>query len=138
MFPARVISRRGNIERPSKSPGLNACDYFLWIYLKSKVHEKKPRTTEDLKQNIREEMAAIPPTMLQRVKQNLQKRLLGECVDNNGRHLTEKIIAKKGGGGECLIFCFLIPICLLITIRFLHLCVLYTVDSLSLVWIILD
>jgi hypothetical protein len=90
MFPARVISRRGTIEWPARPPDLNACDFFLWRYLKSKVYEKKPRTTEDLKQNIREEVAAIPPTMVQRVMQNL----LGECVDNNGRHLTDTIVKK--------------------------------------------
>jgi hypothetical protein len=39
-----------------------------------------------LKQNRREEIAAISPTMLQRVKQNFQKRL-EKCVDK-GRHLT--------------------------------------------------
>ena len=44
----------------------------------------------DLKQNIREEVAAISPNMLQQVKQNFQKRL-GECVDNNGRHLTDTV-----------------------------------------------
>jgi hypothetical protein len=59
----------------------------------SKVYEKKPRTTEDLKQNISEEVAAIPPTMLQRVMQSFQKRLR-ECVDNNGRHLTDAIFRK--------------------------------------------
>jgi hypothetical protein len=94
MFSARVISRRGHIEWPARSPDLNACDFFLWGYLKSKVYEKKPRTTEDLKQNIKEEVAAIPPTMVQRVMQNFQKRLLGECVDNNGRHLTDTIVKK--------------------------------------------
>jgi hypothetical protein len=94
MFPARVISRRGNIEWPARSPDLNTCDFFLWGYLKSKVYEKKPRTTEDLKQNIRKEVAAVPPTMLQRVMQNFQIRLLGECVDNNGRHLTDTIFNK--------------------------------------------
>jgi hypothetical protein len=65
MFPARVISRRGNIEWPARSPNLNGCDFFLWGYLKSKVYEKKQRTTDELKQNIREEVAAISPTMLQ-------------------------------------------------------------------------
>jgi hypothetical protein len=94
MLPARVISRRGNIEWPARSPDLNACDFFLWGYLKSKVCEKKPKTTEDLKQNIREAVAAIPPTMLQRVMQNFQKRLR-ECVDNNGRHLTDTIFRKR-------------------------------------------
>jgi len=93
MFPARVISRRANIEWPARSPDLNTCDFFLWGYLKSKVYEKKPRTTEYLKQNIRDEVAAISPTMLQRVMRNFQKRLR-ECVDNNGRHLTDTIFKK--------------------------------------------
>jgi hypothetical protein len=75
-----MISRRGNIEWPAKSYNLNACDFFLWRYLKSKVYEKKPRTTEDLKRNIGEEVASVPPTMLQRVMQNFQKRLLGNVL----------------------------------------------------------
>jgi hypothetical protein len=53
--------------------------FFLRGYLKSKVYEKKPRTTVDLKQNIREEVAAISPNMLQQVMQNFQKRLRGMC-----------------------------------------------------------
>ena len=65
----------------------------LRISQESKVYEKKPRTTVDLKQNIREEVAAISPTMLQRVMQNFQKRL-GECVDNMGRHLTDTVFRK--------------------------------------------
>jgi hypothetical protein len=94
MFPPHVISRRGNIEWPARSPDLNTCDYFLWRYLKIKVYKKKPRTTEDLKQDIREEVAAIPPTMLQRVMQKFLTRVLGECVNNNGRHLTDTIFKK--------------------------------------------
>jgi hypothetical protein len=39
------------------------------------VYENKPRTTVDLKQNIGEEVAAISPTMLQQVMQNIQKSL---------------------------------------------------------------
>jgi hypothetical protein len=57
------------------------------------VYEKKPRTTVDLKQNFREEVAAISPNMLQRVMQNFQKSF-GECVDNKGRHLTYTIFRK--------------------------------------------
>jgi hypothetical protein len=65
MLPARVISQRGNIEWPARSPNLNACNFFLWGYLKSKAYEEKPRTMVDLKQNIRDKVAAISPTMLQ-------------------------------------------------------------------------
>jgi hypothetical protein len=57
------------------------------------VYEKKPRTTVDLKQYIREEVAAVSPKMLQRVMQNFQKRLW-ECVDNKGRHITDTIFRK--------------------------------------------
>jgi hypothetical protein len=57
------------------------------------VYEKKPRTTEDLKQQIREEVAAVSPNMLQRVMQNFQKRL-GESVDNKGRHFTDALFKK--------------------------------------------
>jgi hypothetical protein len=57
------------------------------------VYEKKPKTTVGSKQNIREEVAAISPNMLQRVMQNFQKRL-GECVDNKGRHLTDIVFRK--------------------------------------------
>jgi hypothetical protein len=56
------------------------------------VYEKKPRTTVDLKQNIRGEVAAISPNMLQRVLQNFQK-LLREIVDK-GRHSTDTVFRK--------------------------------------------
>jgi hypothetical protein len=56
------------------------------------VYEKKPRTTVDMKQNIKEEVAAVSPNMLQRVKQNFQKSL-GECVDK-GRHFTYTVFRK--------------------------------------------
>jgi hypothetical protein len=49
------------------------------------MYEKKPRTTVHLKQNIREEVAAISPNVLQRVMQNFQKRL-GKCVDRTPPH----------------------------------------------------
>jgi hypothetical protein len=93
MFPAHVISRRWNIEWPTRSPDLNACDFFLWGYFKSKMYEKKPRTMVDLKQNIRDKVAAISSTMLQRVVQNFQK-CWRECVNNKGRHLTDTIFRK--------------------------------------------
>jgi hypothetical protein len=93
MFPARVISQRGTTEWPARWPDLNACDFFLWGYLTSKVYEKKPRTRVDLKQNIRDKVAAISPTMLQRAMQDFQK-CSQECVDNNGHHLTGTIFRK--------------------------------------------
>ena len=37
-----------------------ACDFFLWGYLESKVYVRKPRTVDDLKVSIREEIATVP------------------------------------------------------------------------------
>jgi hypothetical protein len=51
------------------------------------VYEKKPGATVDLKQNIREEVAAISPNMLQRVIQNFQKHLR-ECVNKDATSQT--------------------------------------------------
>jgi len=46
----------------------------------------------DLKQNIREEVAAVSPNVLQQAMQNFQK-CLGECVDK-GRHVTDTVFRK--------------------------------------------
>jgi hypothetical protein len=43
------------------------------------VYGKKTRTTVDLKQNIREEVAVISPNILQRVMQNFHGTLRGMC-----------------------------------------------------------
>jgi hypothetical protein len=56
------------------------------------VYEKKQRATVDLKQNIRDEVAAISSTMPQRVMQNFQKRLR-ERVDKE-HHLTDTTFRK--------------------------------------------
>ena len=48
------ISRKpiNGIDWPARSPDLNPCDFFLWGYLKSKVYCPKPRTLDDLENNI--------------------------------------------------------------------------------------
>ena len=46
------------------SSRVSACDFFLWGYLKSKVYVRKPRTVDDLKVSIREEIASVPQEML--------------------------------------------------------------------------
>jgi hypothetical protein len=59
-FPQPIISRGSDVPLPACSPDLPACDYFLWGYLKSKVFFSKPRTIAELKQRMKEEIAAIP------------------------------------------------------------------------------
>lgn len=93
-FPGCLISRNGDFPWPARSPDLTAPDFFLWGYLKAKVFkENPPRTTDDLKNRIRQEVTNIPLEMLRDVMGNFVLRLR-QCVENNGRHLTDVIFKK--------------------------------------------
>jgi len=72
------------------SSRVSACDFFLWSYLKSKVYVRNPRTVDDLKISIREEIATVPQEMLVNVTQNFEERLR-TCVRQEGRHLSDII-----------------------------------------------
>lgn len=93
-FPGRLISLRGDLRWPARSPDLAPCDYFLWGYLKSIVFNDRPRTLDHLKNNIRQAIANIPIDMLERVEQNFRVRLT-QCIDNNGHHLADVIFKTK-------------------------------------------
>ncbi|XP_069359553.1 histone-lysine N-methyltransferase SETMAR-like [Maniola hyperantus] len=93
MFPEKLISRRGDIPWPPRSPDLSPADFFLWGYLKSRVYIDKPNTLRQLKEKIIEEMSAISRPLCRRVFENFRTRL-DECKNRNGGHLDE-IIFKK-------------------------------------------
>ena len=90
MFPGHLISLRGDIGWPDRSPDLNPCDFFLRGYLKSKVYSNCPQSIEQLKDAIRQEITAIPHEMTRRVIDNFRERLR-QCIDNNRSHLTDLI-----------------------------------------------
>ena len=90
MFPSRLVSLRGDIGWPARSPDLTPCDIFLWGYLKAEVYKHRPQTLKALKDAIREEVAAIPPEMTNKVMENFRERLR-QCIANNGRYLSEVI-----------------------------------------------
>ena len=83
----RIAFRRCPLAPPPRSPDLSACDFFLWGYLKSKVYVQKPRTVDDLKVSIREEIATVPQEMLVIVIQSSEESLR-TCVRQEGRHLS--------------------------------------------------
>ena len=64
LFCNLFISRKpiNGIDWPARSPDLNNCDFFLWGYLKSKVYCPKPRTLDDLENNI----GLLQPSMILR------------------------------------------------------------------------
>ena len=71
-FGSRVISKR---LRPPRSLDLTPPDFFLWGSLSGKVYWNKPRTVEDLKENIQREIAAIPPDMLADTFRNMERHV---------------------------------------------------------------
>ena len=73
LFPGRLMSKSGDLDWPPRSPDLTPADFFLWGYLKSKVYVNKPRTVEELKDNIREEIAAILAEILAKTMENAAK-----------------------------------------------------------------
>lgn len=93
IFPNKLISRRGDINWPPRSPDLTPMDFFLWGYVKSKVYANKPTSLAQLKENIRHEMAAITETTCRAVIGNFSARL-NECRERNGLHLDDVIFKK--------------------------------------------
>jgi hypothetical protein len=69
---------------PARSPDLYPCDFYLWGNLKQKVYKTNPHTTEELKENIRNELSAISPGEL-RVITNLVQ-WCQECARADGDH----------------------------------------------------
>jgi hypothetical protein len=63
IFPQHAISGGSDLPWPAGSPDISASDYTLGKYLKSNVFISKPRTIEELKQRIKEEIAAFPQQM---------------------------------------------------------------------------
>jgi hypothetical protein len=57
VFGERVISRG---LWPPRSHDLNPCDFYLWGTLKEKVYVKNPHSLEELQENIKHEISAIP------------------------------------------------------------------------------
>ena len=74
-FPRKLISRFGEIDWPPRSPDLTTPDFYLWSYLKSKVYEEDPRTVEDLKWKIQEEITRIDEATLRKVMESTLKRV---------------------------------------------------------------
>jgi hypothetical protein len=93
-FPGRLISLRGDIPWPGRSPDLSPCDLFLWGYLKAEVFKCRPQTPEELKDAIHHKITAVPEVMTRRALQNFRVRL-PECTAREGKHLHDIIFKTK-------------------------------------------
>lgn len=93
IFGNKLISKRGDINWPPRSPDLSTMDFFLWGYLKNKVYINNPQSIEQLKENICNEMQNISTSTCLAVIENFRSRLQ-ECKNNNGSHLQDVIFKK--------------------------------------------
>lgn len=89
-FPGRVMSNRGDIDWPPRSPDLTAPDFFLWGYLKDRVYTHRPTTIQELKVNIHQEIEQITQEVCQHVMQNVIARAR-ICAASRGGHLADII-----------------------------------------------
>jgi hypothetical protein len=74
IFPGRLVSLRGDVGWPARSPDLSICDFFLWGYVKEKVFKYRPHTLPELKERIIEAVNAIPREMCERAVQSFNDR----------------------------------------------------------------
>jgi len=79
-FGDRVISKG---IWPPRSHDLTPPDCVLWGYLKGRVYQNKPRTTDTLKANITEEIQEVTADVLPTTFQNMARRVRS-CLDANG------------------------------------------------------
>ena len=82
VFNYRIISRD---LWPARSPDMTPCDFCLWGRLKNAVYKTNPRTLEELKCNIRDEIN------ISEFMGNFIKRWQ-KCIDNEGgpfQHLRQ-------------------------------------------------
>ena len=87
-LPGRLISRLADVNWPPRSCDLTPLDFFLWGYAKDRVYANNPQTLDELKTNIRNVMAEIPPEMCRKVIENYLKRIKA-CKKSRGGHLND-------------------------------------------------
>ncbi|XP_069963847.1 uncharacterized protein [Bactrocera oleae] len=92
-FGKQIISRFAPVDWPSRSCDITPLDFFLWGYVKSKVHTDNPASTQTLEQNITRVIRQLPVEILERVIENWTKRM-NHLRRSRGQHLKE-IIFKK-------------------------------------------
>ena len=90
-FKERLISKKGSVNWPPRSPDLTAPDFFLWGYVKSQVYATRPATLKQLKRRIRACIEAIPSSMrVAALREGLLRRCK-ECLHRRGGHLEDVI-----------------------------------------------
>ena len=75
---------------PPRSPDLTPADSFIWGLLKGKMYKNTPRTTDQLKGAICQEIQAVNIDTFGKVFQNLEKRIQ-VCLDVKGDQFQHRL-----------------------------------------------
>ena len=76
-----VLGERAHLRQPTvaeqlqNSPDLTPCDFFLWGYIKSKVHSTVPTLLADLEARIQNEFDNLSQHLIDRAINNYERRL---------------------------------------------------------------
>ena len=70
---------------PPRSPDLSPPDFFPLGALKGKAYTNKPRTIQELENNIRREIAAVSENVLRATFANMKRRIQ-LCLDSGGEY----------------------------------------------------
>ena len=89
--PNSWIGRGGPVHGPARSSDWTPCDFFLWSYLKSRIHATQVLSMEYLKARIATEVQRIPPSMLENGWENVQFRLVFLTTVSGG-HIEQAML----------------------------------------------
>lgn len=85
-FSNNVISRRGDIHWPARSPDLTPLDFWMWGALKHRVYSTPIRDVQHLEQRVRQEINAISAEERQAAILAFKSRL-DSVMEQSGRHI---------------------------------------------------
>ena len=85
IFGNRIISRRAEIEWPSRSPDLNPLDYSFWGQAMKAVWDAQPTSTEELATVVEHFFENVPQNVVRKTVANIRKRA-ELCISQRGGH----------------------------------------------------
>lgn len=89
-FGDQWMGQFGPIRWPARSPDLTPLDFFLWGYLKDLVYATPPQSVDELRNRVIAACQGVDGDMLQRVRENLCRRMQ-TCVVMEGGHVEHII-----------------------------------------------
>lgn len=84
-YNGRWIGRGGPVPQPARSLDLTPLDFFLWGYLKEKVYQDIPTTTENMSERIRNACENITQEMILTCHQSSLNRI-EKCIEVEGHN----------------------------------------------------